>query len=474
MLPTPRARIALAYSMTDGAGKIVSSQIDRAIKTPVHPESRTQVYTGFIPTDAKGVHTLKVAVVDSRGKRGSVEHRFTPALTVAGQVEAADLLLADSREGGGAAIPALASAFTSGMVNSYVELYGSADVLKSTMVMFEVAESEQGRALDGAVGKARPDTVDQPGLRAIESALPTALLPPGEYVLRAIITAGGKRVGQIARPFRVGQMLVAAKAANTVGLRPSSRLTMVPQFPSASDKFDRASVLRPDVVSYFVDRLDVAERGESNPAPVVEAAKAGRFSDAVASLANRTGTVPAAFLEGLSLFANGELEPAAAKFRETLRYDSEFFPAAFYLGSCYAAGGRDDHAVGAWQLSLVTEREAPFIYTLIGDALLRQGDASDALTVLNEGAKLWPDDDEIQIRVGAAFAKQGKHDEALLKYESISTSIPTTRTGCSPRCASSTKPGAWASRCGPQPKTASSSRSGRPHTPQEKAPSRRS
>ena len=215
----PEGTIALAYAMTDGAGKIVSSQIDRAIKTPVHPESRTQVYTGFIPTDAKGVHTLKVAVVDSRGKRGSVEHRFTPALTVAGQVEAADLLLADSREGGGAAIPALASAFTSGMVNSYVELYGSADVLKSTMVMFEVAESEQGRALDGAVGKARPDTADQPGLRAIESALPTALLPPGEYVLRAIITAGGKRVGQIARPFRVGQIVVAAKAANAVGLQ---------------------------------------------------------------------------------------------------------------------------------------------------------------------------------------------------------------------------------------------------------------
>lgn len=422
----PDGAIALAYSLTDDTGRIVSTQIDRDVKTPVHPESRTQAYTGFIPAEAGGVHTLKVAVVDGRGRRGSVEHRFRPALTAAGTIEAADLLLADSREGGGSAIPALGAEFTSGMVNGYLELYGGADVLKTTMVMFEVADGETGRALDGAVGKPRPDNADQPGRRAIEGTLPTALLPPGDYVVRAVIMAGGKRIGQVTRPFKVGQMVVATKAAATVGLRASSRATSLPQFSSSSDKFDRAAVLKPDVVSYFVDRLNVGERGEANPDPIVEAAKAGRFEDAMASLTTRTGTVPAAFLEGLSLLAKGELEPAAAKFRETLRYDSEFFPAAFYLGSCYAAGGRDDHAVGAWQLSLVTERDAPFIYALIGDALLRQNDVDDALNVLNDGARLWPDDDEIQVRLGAVYAKQGKRDEALRQYESYLATHPAS------------------------------------------------
>jgi tetratricopeptide (TPR) repeat protein len=127
--------------------------------------------------------------------------------------------------------------------------------------------------------------------------------------------------------------------------------------------------------------------------------------------------VPSTFLSGLSLYAKGQLEPAAAKFRETLRLDSEFFPAAFYLGSCYAAGGRDEQAVGAWQLSLVTQSDAPFIYTLLADALLRIPDVSQALDVLNEAAEQWPDEEEVQIRIGTAYALSGKRAEALQKFE---------------------------------------------------------
>ena len=123
--------------------------------------------------------------------------------------------------------------------------------------------------------------------------------------------------------------------------------------------------------------------------------------------------MPAAFLTGLALYSKGELEPAAAKFRETLRLDSEFFPAAFYLGSCYAAGGRDQEAVGAWQLALVTESEAPFIYTLLGDALLRLREVDQALEILDEAAAQWPDNEEVQVRIGAALAMAGKRADAL-------------------------------------------------------------
>ena len=138
-------------------------------------------------------------------------------------------------------------------------------------------------------------------------------------------------------------------------------------------------MLTPQVVGFFVERLNVGARGEPNPDPVVEHARAGRFDEAVKALSTGSTSVPASFLSGLALYSTGELEPAAAKFREALRLDSEFFPAAFYLGSCYAAGGRDQEAVGAWQLALVTESDAPFIYTLLGDALLRLREVDQAL-----------------------------------------------------------------------------------------------
>ncbi len=125
----------------------------------------------------------------------------------------------------------------------------------------------------------------------------------------------------------------------------------------------------------------------------------------------------AAFLSGLALYSKGELEPAAARFREALRLDSEFFPAAFYLGTCYAAGGRDLEAVGAWQLALVTESDAPFIYTLLGDALLRLREVDQALAILDDAAARWPENDEVQVRIGAALAMAGKRADALRKLE---------------------------------------------------------
>ena len=424
---TPDGRLALAYSLVDDKGRLIDSQIDREVKTPVSPDTAIQKYTGFILSDATGTHTLKIAVVDERGKRGSVEHSFSAALTPVGQIRATDLLIADGRADGraddrttpGSAAPAVGGEFTSGMVNGYIELYADAgDVLKNTTVMFEVAENAQARALDGAAGRVQPASTEAPTRRALEGSIPVALLPPGDYVVRAVVSTDGRKVGQVTRPFRVGRTVTASKAkpAATGPRLAGGRSSTIP-VSSRVDRFERASVLTPQVVGFFMERLDVGARGESNPTPIVEYARAGRFDEAVRALSTGTSSVPATFLSGLALYSNGELEPAAARFRETLRLDSEFFPAAFYLGSCYAAGGRDREAVGAWQMALVTESEAPFIFTLIGDALLRLREADRALEILNEAAREWPDNDEVQVRIGLAFVVAGKRAEALLKLE---------------------------------------------------------
>jgi VWFA-related protein len=417
----PDGRLALAYSLADDKGRLIDSQIDRQVKAPVSPATSLQRYTGFILSDANGTHNLKVAVVDDTGRRGSVEHTFRAALTPLGDVRATDLLMADERTGTASAAPSVGGEFTSGTVNGYIELYSDAkDVLANTTVMFEVAADAQARALDGAAGKVQPATADSPNRRALEGSIPLALLPPGDYVLRAVVSTDGQKVGQVVRPLRVGKTVAATNARvkpTTLGTRLTSiRPTAVP-IASRTEKFDRASVLTPEVVSFFVDRLDVSARGETNPAAVVEQAKAGRFDEAVKALTTEGPSLPSAFLAGLAHYSRGELEPAAAKFRESLRLDSEFFPAAFFLGSCYAAGGRDQDAVGAWQLALVTESDAPFIYTLLGDALLRLREVDHALDILNQAAAQWPDNDDVQVRIGAGLAMAGKRAEALVKLE---------------------------------------------------------
>ena len=409
----PEGKLTLGYTLLDERGRTVSAQIDREVKVPVDPATKTQLYTGFMLSDASGAHTMKVAVMDDRGRKGSVEHAFRAALTSIGQLRATDLLLAErGQTESESVVPVVGRDFTSGNMHGYIELYSDApEVLNNATVMFEIAQAADGRALDGAAGRVTPQTTANPNRRVVEGSIPIALLPPGEYVARAVLSLDGKKIGQVARPLRVGRTVTTpVRTTSTIGIRSPTARAPIP-FASRIDKFDRGSVLAAPVVGFFIDRMNFGARGEPNAAPALEAAHAGRFEEAVKSLGS--GTVPSTFIGGLALYSKGDLEGAANKFRETLRLDSEFFPAAFYLGSCYAAGGRDQEAVGAWQMSLVTESDAPFIYTLLGDALLRLRETEHAMQILNEAKGIWPDNDEVNVRMAAALAMSARRGEAM-------------------------------------------------------------
>jgi predicted Zn-dependent protease len=176
--------------------------------------------------------------------------------------------------------------------------------------------------------------------------------------------------------------------------------------------FDRQAVLSGDVVGFFVDRMSAKQLSSTTDA--LTHARSGRF-DALLGEVKSAGNDPlvAAFLGGLALYARGELNAAAGRFRDALKIDSEFFPAAFYLGACYAAGGRDREAANAWKTSLVTESDAPFIYPLIADALIRTRDTNGAVDILKEAAELWPDNEQLQVRLGVAYVMAGRPADAV-------------------------------------------------------------
>ena len=416
------AAVALGFILFDANGKAVASQIEPGIPRPRAGQERSQLYIGSALAEAPGLHTLKLAIVDDRGQRGSVEHTFRAQLSAAGQVRATDLLVAESgSQPDGFVLPAVAGEFSSDFLHGYIELYSDApDVLEQASVMLEVAGDEQGRTIDSTEARVTPMTADRTR-RAAEAAVPIALLPPGDYVARAIINVNGRKAGQISRPFRISRATPAFTAAGEGAKLPAR--TPIP-FVSRIDRFDRAAVLAPPVVGFFIDRMNFGPDGAA-VAPALEHARAGRFEEAAEAVGgggNRQ--VARAFLSGLALYSKGDLNGAMSKFREALKLDSEFFVAAFYLGSCFAAGGKDREAAGAWRTSLVTESDAPFIYTLLADAFLRLKEANRALDILKEAAVLWPQDDQVQLRLGTALALAGRTDEALPVLDGYLTRHP--------------------------------------------------
>jgi tetratricopeptide (TPR) repeat protein len=254
------------------------------------------------------------------------------------------------------------------------------------------------------------------GHSAAEARLDISLLPPGLYVAVATVSDGKRSLGRQIQPLTIDAAL--PEVGNGVG-----EAGPVPRIRFAVDastnlvrSFARTDVLSPDAVRFFGGRLAAAEK---TPAPAgVEAAVAalcgGQFDEALATLADApSDRLSVVFLRGLALLGKGELEPAARQFRDALRIADDFLPAAFYLGACYAAGGRDSEAAGAWQMALITETDARIVYEVLADALLRQGEASQAIEILTEVRGRWPDDVGFLPRLAAAQAMLQRRTEAL-------------------------------------------------------------
>ncbi|TAK15054.1 MAG: VWA domain-containing protein [Acidobacteria bacterium] len=411
----PSGDFALGCLMTDAGGSLVGSQFEKALAVPSKDdEGRPQRYTGAFVVDP-GIYSVKIAVVDPKGRAGSIERTFNAKLESAGQLRLGELMLAEIV--GRSARPSVDGRINADTLMAYAEVYSdAAAALQGATLSIEIGKTENDPAVERAALKFSDRKFE--GKRTAEGAVPIAMLPAGDYIARAVATIDGKTVGQVTRPFTVTHAEASAPApgpapTSTIGAAtaPGERIT----FASKIDDFDRDAVLSPRVVSFFVDRMNIVGQPQlpAGLAPSIQAAKAGRFVELQQALATAPAHPATFFLAGIAKMAQGDLPAAEASLKETLRASPEFFPAAFYLGASYAATGRDADAVAIWQTALITDAGAPFVYTLLGDAMMRLRKTADAIGLLREAAILWPDVDDVTMRFGTALAQGGQSADAL-------------------------------------------------------------
>jgi predicted Zn-dependent protease len=135
--------------------------------------------------------------------------------------------------------------------------------------------------------------------------------------------------------------------------------------------------------------------------------------------------VPAADASARAM-ARADLERAAQRFRAAMRHDADFLPAAIFLGACYALGGRDGEAAGAWQTALIAVDDEPRLFALIVDARLRAGDAAGAEAVMAEAASRWPADPALRARRVVVELAAGRVPEALTALDGADAASPDT------------------------------------------------
>jgi VWFA-related protein len=398
---TPPAGLAVGFALVDDKGKVVGSSYQRVGDDVVATTDGPVSYLGSTSVDP-GRYVLKLAAIDARGRRGSVEHPVRATLTTIGPFEVSDLVVAPPPRAPGQSLrPGVETAIDAGAALGIVDLHArDAGALKSATVSVELATDEVGPALVSA-----PARLSEPanGQRSAQGAVSLSLVPPGRYVARAVVSHGGTPMGQVTRPVVV--------APSRAGAAPTP-------FPAAALpglQFDRRALLAPQVVVEALDALAVTGPPSSpSVSRAADEARQGRL-DKVADLLS-AGVKPSAdlaFLRGLGLYARGEMAAAADQFRASLRLRPDFGPATIYLGAASAAMGRDQDAVGAWNTAMLEESRSPVLSLLMGDALLRRGEVDSAIDLLKEAASAWPADERFRQRLGLAYLATGRPTEAL-------------------------------------------------------------
>jgi VWFA-related protein len=408
----------VGYVITDATGRVVGNAVEKR-RLPVSRASAAGSVSYIAVVGLKpGEYHLRLAVEDPSGRIGSVDHPFAPALADGEGVRMSDLLLVDpARSAEDGLAPVADGRLGGGAINAYLEIYPRKTASAVPTVVFHVADKPDGPPLLQA--RARVDRKEDGGRLIAEALLDLRLLPPGDYVAVVDVRDGSRLLGRRYQPLRLERATPAA--GDSSDSAPEVRVRFVAGDSSSLVKtFSRRDVLGTEALAFFVGRMRRADRAIATAGVTssAEAVESGQFDAALAALKDLpSDSLSVAFLKGLALLGKNELEPAAREFREAVRIADDFLPAAFYLGACYAAGGRDSEAVGAWQTALITESDARIVYDVLVDALLRTEDADQAIEILGEARQRWPDDATFVPRLAAAQAMRQNRSEALATLE---------------------------------------------------------
>lgn len=173
----------------DGSGRLTAQSTANETSLAASP-----IVTGMVA--APGAYRLRVAATAEDGRTGTADYDLSAELEPAGPLALSSVMLGLSRAGG--FVPRLQFS-NEPVAIAYLEIYGDTKGAPVS-VMLEVAQTPNGpaaAAIPGAVERTR--SADR---LIANAAIPIGGLPPGDYVVRAVVSMEGQPAGRVARTLR--------------------------------------------------------------------------------------------------------------------------------------------------------------------------------------------------------------------------------------------------------------------------------
>jgi VWFA-related protein len=377
----PASRVvSVGYMITDRDGRMVDSRAADMRLLPVMngvPSALQYTSGASLPP---GDYTLKLAAVEG-DRIGTVEHTIHAALPAAGNLSLSELMVGGPLDVGELLTPTIGYQVTFGTVHGYLEAYGAR--MDDLTMEYEIATSPDAPALVNV------DVAPHPvgDARVIFSrVIPIHQVPPGKYVLRAILSSGGRAVKTLTRGFEIAAPKVLMTSADGLGDNGADSDLYLPIDDKVmTPAFRREAAVDSETIAPFRERI--------------------------------SPTIKTAFEEGVTQLAAGDATKAEQAFKRAIEPEGDSTAPLTFLAASFAAGGHDREAASAWQTALVDGTEFPQIYDWLGGALLRNHDFGEARAIYEEAVGKWPADPRFTKPLAMLYGTFGRGKEAVRTLE---------------------------------------------------------
>jgi hypothetical protein len=310
-----------------------------------------------------------------------VEHVIRAALPDAGGLALSELMVGGPLDVGELLTPTIGYQITFGSLHGYVEAYGTK--IDGLTMEYEIATDPEAPALLNVDVPQRPVGDERVIFTRV---MPVNKLPPGKYVLRAILSSSGSSIKTLTRGFEIAPPKVLLTSADGLGDTSVDGEVFLPVEDAAmAPSFERELAIHGPTVAPFRERV--------------------------------AATLLKEFDQGVALVAGGEYTKAALSFKRAIDPETDSTAPLAYLAVCFAASGHDREAASAWQTALVEGTDFPQIYHWLGDALMRTHDFGEARAIFEEAVGKWPGDTRFTKPLAMLYATFGRGRDAVRTLE---------------------------------------------------------
>jgi hypothetical protein len=197
---TPPGEFTVAYAIVSNENRLVASAGDKYKLAANAGSPNEPLHFSTAAVLDPGLYSLRFAVVDAEGRRGSVSRDLTVFKMEGEEFATSDLIIGNLQPAGQGMRPTVEPHVTADRLAAYLEMYSKApETLAATTVTFEIVSDEGSPSLTSQPAQIG-DSPQPPG-RVATSVINTSTLTPGRYLARAKMTRDGKTVGELTRPF---------------------------------------------------------------------------------------------------------------------------------------------------------------------------------------------------------------------------------------------------------------------------------